>query len=240
VPIKREDGGRPKLALCCPTITRPYQALLDAVEAEVPHIEAAGFDHGLTWRVGSSYISHARAQLLRNAMTWDADIVVFLDHDMSWKPGELTRLVSYKDDVICGTYRFKQEPEEYMGTWHTDANGVPDTRADGCIHAEWVPAGFLKITSFAVHKLMGAYPELVYGPRYNPQFDLFNHGAHEGVWYGEDYAFSRRWNAAGGDIWIVPDLEITHHGADGTAYPGNFHEWLLRRPGGSKHEDTSA
>jgi hypothetical protein len=229
-----------KVALCCPTITRPYQAFLDAVEAEIPHLEAAGHEHGMTFEVGSAYISYARARLLRKAMTWDADVVVFLDHDMSWKPGELTRLVSYTDDVICGTYRFKQEPEEYMGTWRTDDAGVPKTREDGCIHANWVPAGFLKITSFVVHKLMGLHPELVFGPRYNPSFDLFNHGAHEGVWYGEDYAFSRRWNASGGEIWIVPDLEITHHGPDGTAYPGNFHEWLLRRPGGSKHEDTSA
>ena len=41
--------------------------------------------------------------------------------------------------------------------------------------------------------------------------DLFNHGAHDGAWYGEDYAFSRNWLALGGDIWIVPDLNLTHH-----------------------------
>lgn len=228
-----------KLVICTPTITRPYDAYLEALEAEIPHLDAAGIEHFAVNQVGSVYISHARSVMLRKAMNVLPDVVVFIDHDMSWKPGELTRLVQFKDDVVCGTYRFKQDVEEYMGTWHTTEDGRPVTREDGCIKANWVPAGFLKITSWVVHKLMGDHPELVYGPRYNPSLDLFNHGAHNGVWYGEDYAFSRRWNATGGDIWIVPDLEITHHGPDGKAYPGNFHEWLLRRPGGSKHEEAA-
>ena len=59
------------------------------------------------------------------------------------------------------------------------------------------------------------------------------HGAHEGVWYGEDYAFSRNWIAAGETIWLLPDLDLTHHSAT-QAYPGNFHRFLLRQPGGSE------
>jgi hypothetical protein len=65
--------------------------------------------------------------------------------------------------------------------------------------------------------------------------DLFNHGAHEGVWWGEDYAFSRNWLALGGELWIVPDLNLTHHGPD-TVYPGNFHNFLRRQPGGDLAE----
>lgn len=176
--------------------------------------------------------------MLRQAMTWDADLIVFLDHDMSWEPGELTRLVQTEGDVVAGTYRFKQAKEEYMGTLRSGPDDRPITREDGCIRAEWVPAGFLKITSFVVHKFMGAYPELVYGPRYNPSVDLFNHGAWNGLWYGEDYAFSRRWNDCGGEIWIVPDLKLTHNGPDGTPYPGDFHQFLRRQPGGDLHQEA--
>jgi hypothetical protein len=71
----------------------------------------------------------------------------------------------------------------------------------------------------------------MFGSRYRPHIDLFNHGAHEFVWYGEDYAFSRRFNDMGGQIWLIPDLEIAHHSAE-EAFPGNFHEWLMRQPGG--------
>ena len=33
-------------------------------------------------------------------------------------------------------------------------------------------------------------------------------GAHNGAWWGEDYAFCRRWREKGGQIWCLPDLGI--------------------------------
>lgn len=101
-----------------------------------------------------------------------------------------------------------------------------------------VPAGFLRITKHAVNVFMHEYPELMYGDRYSPHIDLFNHGAHEWTWYGEDYAFSRRWREKCGDIWCIPDLTISHHTAE-KSYPGNYHEYLLRQPGGAKHGDST-
>ena len=60
--------------------------------------------------------------------------------------------------------------------------------------------------------------------------DLFNHGALDGVWMGEDYAFSRRWEDMGEELWIVPDLDLTHHGDK--PYLGNLHRFMMRQPGG--------
>lgn len=232
--------GAPKattqVVFCAPTITRPYDAFLEAMEASVPALEDAGIGHKMIFEVGSAYISHARASMLRKALDTQPDAVVFLDHDLSWRPEDLVKLITTPGEVVAGTYRFKQPAEEYMGTWRTDDDGYPVTRDDGCIRGEWVPAGFLKVTAGAVHEFMGSYPELVYGPRYRPSVDLFNHGAHNNVWYGEDYAFSRRWNDRGGEIWLVPDLALTHHGPDGTAHPGNLHTYLRRRPGGDLAE----
>jgi hypothetical protein len=31
-------------------------------------------------------------------------------------------------------------------------------------------------------------------------------------------------------------MELTHHGADGTAYSGSFHTYLRRQPGGDLAE----
>jgi hypothetical protein len=145
------------------------------------------------------------------------------------------KLLQVKDDVVTGTYRFKKPEEEYMGTIKSDGNDRPIVRKDGCIWCDWAPGGFLKVTREAIRKIMRAYPELLYGEPDRYSVDLFNHGAHNGVWYGEDYAFSRRWNQAGGQIWLVPDIDITHHNiTTGEAYPGNYHRFLLRQPGGSE------
>jgi hypothetical protein len=124
-----------------------------------------------------------------------------------------------------------------MATVDCKVDGTPIVRADGCIRADKVPAGFLKVTAKAVDRFMAHYPELIYGERYRASVDLFNHGAHKGVWYGEDYAFSRRWRECGGDIWLVPDLDLTHHGDK--PYPGNFHHFMLRQPGGSEFKEAA-
>ncbi len=224
-----------KVVFCTPTITRPFQAYLDALEASVPLIEAAGWEHGVTFEVGSPYISAARAHLLRKALDAKADVIVFLDHDLSWAPESLVKLINTPGDVVSGLYRFKKEPVQYMGSLETHEDGRPIVRPDGNLQGDRVPAGFLKITAKAVHDFMGAFPNLIFGPRYHPSVDLFNHGAHGGLWWGEDYAFARNWRAMGGEIVIVPDLDITHH-TETEAFPGNYHQFLLRQPGGQLAE----
>lgn len=227
--------GKPlKVIFCIPTLQRPYQQTLNALEAEVPHFDAAGIDHGLVSEVGCPYISAARATMLRKALDAKADVIVFIDHDVSWRAGDLLKLVQTKGDFVAGTYRFKTEPEEYMGQVLTGGDGAPIIREDdGALAAFCVPAGFLKITSAAVNKVIEHFPELCYGERHSPSVDFFNHGAYKFVWYGEDYAASRRWLEMGERIWLVPDLDITHHAHD-RDFPGNFHRYLLRQPGGSE------
>jgi glycosyltransferase involved in cell wall biosynthesis len=221
-----------KVALCIPTLKRPFQQCLDSVEASAPLLEQAGWEHVMVSEIGCPYVSHARATMLRKALDAKADTVVFIDHDLSWEPGDLLKLIQTPGEVVAGVYRFKRDEVEYMGQLLPALDGTPRVRDDGCVAAHSVPAGFLKITQVTVNRFMHAHPELAYGDKFSPCIDLFNHGAFEGVWYGEDYSFSRRWRALGGEIWVVPDLSLTHHGDK--PYPGNFHQFLMRQPGGSE------
>lgn len=222
-----------KVVFCVPTIRKPFQPLLDSLEAALPLFDAAGYDHYMVSEVGCPYISAARATMLRKALTAEADVIVFLDHDVSFRPEDLLRLVETEGDYIVGTYRYKNADVEYMGALIAADDGRPIVRSDGALLAHSAPAGFMKITRAMVNRFMKAYPELTYGPdQFALSVDLFNHGAHKGVWYGEDYACSRNWRDAGGQIWLVPDLNIDHHSSNGEVYPGNFHEFLMSQPGG--------
>lgn len=230
------EQKKKKVVFCIPTIKKPYQVTLDSLEASIPQIVAAGWDEGMVSEVGCPYISAARSIMLRKALDDKADVIVFIDHDLSWDAEDLRILIETPGDVVAGTYRFKTDDGRYMGMPLPDMDGNPVVREDGAVRMHSIPAGFLKITKQAVNRFIGAYPELTYGDKFAPHIDLFNHGAHEGVWYGEDYAFSRRWRDLGGDIWVVPFLNLNHHTPD-KCYPGNYHEHLLRQPGGS--EDKS-
>lgn len=220
-----------KVVFATPTYTRPHEAYLSALEKSVPLLDAEGIEHQTVFEVGSPYISAARATLTRKALDAGADVIVYIDHDVSWRPADLLTLVKTKGDVVSGTYRFKKDEEEYMGALLTDSEGFPSVRSDGALAAHCIPAGFLKVTRDGIRRFMKAYPELLYGHPENYTVDLFNHGAHKGVWYGEDYAFSRNWRELGGEIWLVPDLQLDHHSAD-KCYPGNFHMFMRRQPGG--------
>lgn len=229
--MKKEPEVK-KVILCIPTIRKPMQCTLDSVEASVPLLDAAGWEHGMVSEVGSPYISCARSIMLRKALDAKASVIVFIDHDLSWEPQDLLTLIEAKGDVVSGNYRFKYDEEEYMGIPYPDLDGNPQVRPDGGVKGYWIPAGFLKITRNTVNRFISAYPELCYGDKCSPHVDLFNHGAFEGVWYGEDYSFSRRWRQLGGEIVILPNLNLNHHTTE-KEYKGNFHNYLLSQPGGS-------
>lgn len=219
-----------KVVFCIPTLVKPYQVCLDSLAASVPLLEKAGWETSMVSEVGCPYISSARATLLRKALDAKADVIVFIDHDLSWDAADLVRLVEDKSHVTAGTYRFKREPVEFMGLPMRGKNGKPvvtDVEGDTPrIQMHSIPAGFLKITKEAVNVFMAQYPELCYGDRFNPCIDLFNHGAHEWTWYGEDYAFSRRWNEKCGQIYCIPDLNLKHWSGD-IAYGGTYHDHLI-------------
>jgi hypothetical protein len=246
-----QKQGKPKVVFGIPIAkfsTGPHPKTVDSLRNCVPFVEAAGYEHGFTYTAGNPYISGARAEIARKAMDAKADIIVFIDHDVSWDVEDMVKLLDAEGDVVGGTYRCKVEEEQYMGAIYTHMVGVkctcgkddhsaimdgrPLIRKDGAIKARTLPAGFLKVTTTALDKFMRAYPELCYGPQYSLSVDLFNHGAHEGIWWGEDYAFCRRYEACGGENWLLPNMNI-HHWEGDKCYAGNYHEFLLKQPGGS-------
>jgi glycosyltransferase involved in cell wall biosynthesis len=222
-----------KVVFCLPIWQQPAKETIASLKASLPLIEAAGYEHGLAQIVNMPYISAARATMLRAALDAKADVVVFIDHDVAWRPADLVKLIQTDGDVVAGTYRVRLDDEQYMGQLQVDDSNRPIARAsDGALRSNLAPAGFLKVTKEAIDRFMVAYPELCYGPQYHLSIDLFNHGVHERIWWGEDYSFSRRWRACGGDLWTVPDLSIDHVAKDKT-YRGNLHQFLMRQPGGS-------
>lgn len=226
-------SGDKKVVFCIPVVNRPFDATIASLEASLPVIEAAGWSHGLVQTVNVPYISAARASMLRAALDVKPDAIVFIDYDMAWPARDMLKLLETEGDVVAGTYRKKIDDEQYMGSLETNADHTPKMRADGCLSAKTIPAGFLKITPKAVDDFMVAFPDLCYGPMYHMSVDLFNHGVHERVWWGEDYSFARRWKEKCGEIWLIPDLDLDHHTKD-KVYAGNFHKYLLRQPGGSE------
>jgi len=150
--------------------------------------------------------------------------VIFVDDDMSWEPEDLMTLLQTQGDVVAGNYRYKMDEVRFMGLPALGDNGRPMVRGDGCVQMIGVPAGFLRVSRNAISQILEAYPTLRIGNDGN--VDLFNHGAHDGVWFGEDFAFSRRWMEMGNNIWCPPHLTLVHNGTKGETWGGTYHDYL--------------
>jgi hypothetical protein len=225
-----------KVSLCIPTRKEPFPQTVEAIERSLPLLRGAGHVVGAVTEIGSAYISWAAGTMVGKSLMWGADAIVFIEDDMSFSPESLLKLVETPGDVVSGNYRYKDDTGDYMAIPLSINKQIP-MRRDGCIAGHAVPAGFLKITPACVARFRKAYPYLICDntEKGTPFVDLFNHGAFRGVWYGQDFAFSRRWRGCGGDLWIRPDLEISHwvKNDDGTftEYPGNYLAYLHEKSG---------
>lgn len=228
-----------KVIFCVPTREKPHPKCVEAIERSLPLIVAAGYEEGLAYETANPYISGARATMLKKGLRAKGDIFIFIDDDLSWQPQDLLTLIETPGEVVGGTYRTKEDEDNYMGRILQDEDGFPTSiREDGCIESACLPAGFLKVTKEAVHKFGVSYPDLCYGPVWDMAVDLFNHGAYKGLWWGEDYAFCRNWRGLGGKVWLIPNLNIDHNSwLDDRVWKGNFHQYLMARPGGSQSGD---
>lgn len=227
-----------KVCFCTPTYRRPQPEFIASLEKSVPVVLEAGFEECAAWEIGRAYISYSRALLLRKALNANADWIFFLDDDVSHEPGDLLRVLETPGDIVGGTYRFKSPQEEYMGRLNKkDGDPIPALARNGCYPAFFLPAGFLKISRAAVELMVAANPDLDFSRDTEEGrncFDIFQHGAikvgGEKTWFGEDYAFSLRAQLARLKLWLLPDLNLGHHGKnlDGTQFdwPGNFQKFL--------------
>ena len=209
---------------------------LDSLQETVTLFKERG--HESHWQTveGCCYVQTARNDLVFEFLKSDADVLLFLDDDVSWNAADALKLVESNDDVIAGIYRLKTEQEGYPVVIRTNGQHRPLVRADGCISAACVATGFLKISRKCIEKMVANYPQYKYAEYVDREFienkyDLFPQGVHGGRWVGEDFAFCRLWTQLLGEIWVMPDMDLTHHGA--TEYKGNYHQFLLKQKGGS-------
>lgn len=185
----------------------------------------AGEDLRFAFLPGCSLITQARNQLAADFMASDCDRLMFIDSDVSWEPGDLLKLAHRPQDVVGGAYRFKEDDEGYP-VLYLDK---PELYAvDGLLEVASLPGGFLAISRSALDKLTAAMPHRAYS-QHGQDFQGFFHAPiFDGCMFGEDAAFCTDWRAIGGQVWLDPELALTHH--DGRqAYRGRIGDWLRGR-----------
>ncbi len=169
----------------------------------------------------------------------------FLDADIEWDPRAVLALVQRPEPIVAGIYPKKNDIWEFPAGVRMLPDGKSFQEKNGLLVADLVPTGFLRVKRHVYEEMAAVSPQYKDGTGGGQIcWNLFESGFFKedqddgtaGQWWGEDYAWGRRAQAMGYDLFIYPDIEFGHRG--GKTWRNNFnHSVQAVRDGNVKMAD---
>ena len=215
-----------------------FSPYIESLVASVKLLDSLGIENQYWSISGDSYIDRARNSFVTK-FYYDTDYtdIIFIDSDESWKSDEFLRFISHDVEVLGAAYPLKNNWHEWGIQINVDEQSRPIVDERGLLDASVIPGGFMRISRKAIDKIVEAKPELKcvevsssLGER--ELLNLFERRVINGVKFGEDVSFCISAMECGCKINLEPRMTISHFGVE--AHTGNYHEYLLGRPGGSQ------
>lgn len=191
---------------------------------------AGGDDIAVRFLPNCSHAAMGRNQLAQEFMDSNADRLFFLDADVTFERGQLIRVAKHPVDLVGGAYRYKFEPENYPVGWLQEMRGIPLDEKSALLEVSCLPGGFMAISRKVFETMKKRNPERSYEHFGNHAHCYFQMGFMDGRLYGEDSYFCKEWRAAGGQVYLDPELSLTHWDFN-KPYPGHVGNWLKRNSG---------
>lgn len=240
---KRHYPPRPKVIIATPFYNmQGFAPYITSMVATSKMLMGMGINFEFWELSGDSYVHRARnticAKFLEDVEATD---LFFIDSDESWNPEAIVNMLSMPEEMIGGSYPQKNDWDKWTSnpTYTQDEKNkslyrptgrvLPDGSA--LIKADTLAAGFLRIRRSALEKFAEHYKDLTYkepsADPTNPErvyTSYFECERHDGLLWGEDRTFCRRWKEMGGEMWIYTNINMGHYGIKG--WYGNFHRWM--------------
>jgi len=176
-----------------------------------------------------SHPAMGRNQFAQEFMDSDADRLVFLDADVTFEPGAILKIALAKQDFVGGAYRFKTDEEIYPVMWEPGPlRGIKTGEATALLEVASLPGGFLSLSRVVFERLSAAHPDRAYQHFGKTAHAYFQMPFHDGWLYGEDSYFCKEWREIGGQVFLDPELALTHWEFN-KPYPGHIGNWLKSR-----------
>lgn len=193
----------------------------------------AGINRAYLFVGGDPYLSKVRNLCVSRALDRYPNLtdLFFIDADVTWPDDAVVRLLQSPVDVVAGVYPKKNDSLEFPVFLRLKDEKTPKyIIKDGLYSANAVPTGFLRIKRRVLDKMnatVGWYTDATGGGE--KVRNVFEMGwwpddpkdlTGKGEWWGEDFAWSRRWLEMGGELWVDPDIDFGHRGSK--AWTANF------------------
>lgn len=185
-----------------------------------------------------SLISKGRSDIANyfmNATTYE--YIFWIDSDIGFSGKDFIRLYELQEQHVMGTYRHKTQNIRYSFELDVD-NGKPVWHnSNKAIKILQNVGGFSLIHRSVFEQIQPNISHLKYIPDSNSRniteeeknnsYHYYQTPIHNGQILPEDFAFQRKCNEAGIDMWLRPDIVLTHNG--NTDFTNDDLETQLRR-----------
>lgn len=180
---------------------------------------------------GNCHVDDGRNDLVRDFLenTQCTDLM-FIDADVMWEPDMVLRVLSHDvPDIVAGAYRYKSNAGRYpVGKILGGVEGGKGKRA--LLSVSYAPTGFMRIPRGVFERLMSGG---VQTGKLDPTRRFFKRQYSGKTYDGGDVTFCRKWIAAGGTVYIDPELTLGHIGEH--MWSGNFSKYLSESENERKH-----
>jgi len=171
-----------------------------------------------------SLVQRARNDIVQLALELKVDDLVFIDADVDWKPKDFFKLLDYDVDVVGGVYRKKGDEEQYPVKLKDNKCHIED---NGLVEVDGIPMGFARITKRALEMIWKESREYREPHKEKPIRMVFDISISEdGELVSEDISFCKKWESAGGKLYLDPNIELAHVGTK--RWVGNFMDYIER------------
>ena len=224
------DHKRSNVIFCTPTLDGRVSTdfMVSALQTQWLLIER-GIPHSYLQVVGDCFVAKARNRLVSEFLQRpEATDLFFLDDDIHWPPAKVIEFLQRPEDVLAGIYPRKDDHLQFPVVLEQDPVRRQPFERDGLVRALRVPTGFLRIKRHVLEKL--AAEAQIYQDRrpdgsVSEHYNIFEARINDdGLWCTEDYMFSEKWLAMGGEIWVDPNIAFRHRGTK--SWSGNLSEAL--------------
>ena len=192
----------------------------------------------LDWKTTSgTLVAWARNTLASLVLASDHTHLLFVDSDIDFPPSLIRRMLAFDAPIVSAVCPHRTlDPHRFhaMARTHADPGSAwarslsfilelqePHVERDGFYRATRTGTGLMLIKREVFETLKRAYPDL-YRPAAGTYYEFqglanvlqcFDPSYDEnGVSVGEDVSFCRRWQATGGELWVVFDETVGHVG----------------------------
>lgn len=163
-----------------------------------------------------SLIHRARNRILRDFIDSSCSHLIFIDADIGFVGRDVFRLVAHGKEMAGATYA-KKNREKYDPAL-VPLDGPSRVTDDHLIEVACLPGGFLMLHRDVVNRLIGVHQDLWYwdhhetGRRRVHDLSACYIDPVTRTMWSEDYALCQRWRAMGGQVWLDPNISLSHNG----------------------------